>query len=229
MFTLLRVISYTRTPGGRRRSEGPGSGEEFRDMWVIPALQEATKRSHLLMLDMDGVRYYPAAWLDEVFGGLVKRTSLPYLSRVLRISSKDDPGLEREISGIMMDSVNTPQAPTSIPSQPIASPTAPQALPYSGMPSVQQMPQNTQLTLQSPSPSSEDASQDNPMQAMLALLAEGSYVIPGKKVGDVESPAMHVERDYTQPSVEEVTLDGNGKPLQIRVKPANWPPKGESF
>lgn len=226
MFTLLRVISYTRNPGGRRRSEGPGSGEEFRDLWVIPALREASGRSHVLMLDMDGVKYYPAAWLDEVFGGLVRRLNLPFLSRTLRINSKDDRGLESEISGIMLDAANPVQspAPTQSASPPQASP-APAQLSYRD--------DMIQVPMEAAQPSSStsmvQANTNNPMQGVLAMLAEGSYVIPGKKVGDIESPAMHVDKAYTQPSIEEVTLDGNGNPLQVRVKPANWPPKGESF
>lgn len=74
------------------------------------------------------------------------------------------------------------------------------------------------------------ASQGQGFGAITTWLGEiTNYVIPGKKVGDVESPPMHIDPEYMKPKVEEVTFDGQGRPTSIKVRPSTWPPSGEAF
>lgn len=56
-------------PGGRLRTDGPASGEEFRDDRLIPAL----KRSETVDVVLDGAMGLPPSFLEEAFGGLLRR------------------------------------------------------------------------------------------------------------------------------------------------------------
>ena len=59
-------------PGGRFRKNGRGSGEEFRDQYLVPGLQEAKRLGGVLSVSLDGVMGYPSSFLEEAFGGLVR-------------------------------------------------------------------------------------------------------------------------------------------------------------
>jgi hypothetical protein len=57
---------FTTRPAGRLRAHGPGSGEQFREEHLIPALREA----HFVMIQMDGTMGYGSSWLKAVFSHL---------------------------------------------------------------------------------------------------------------------------------------------------------------
>jgi len=71
-----RTISIARDffphPGGRYRESGRGSGEEFRDDYLAPALEAAIQEGSIVVVDMDGVLGYPSSFLEESFGGLIR-------------------------------------------------------------------------------------------------------------------------------------------------------------
>lgn len=67
------AANFTPYPTGRYRKFGDGSGEEFRDDHLIPALNSFG----LVIVDLDGARGYPASFLEEAFGGLI-RAGIPY-------------------------------------------------------------------------------------------------------------------------------------------------------
>lgn len=60
---------FTRFPGGRYRRHGPGSGEEFRDAHLLPSLQ----RGDLVNVTFGDVFGLPASFVEEAFGGLVRK------------------------------------------------------------------------------------------------------------------------------------------------------------
>lgn len=63
-----------RHPGPRYREQGAGSGEEFRDEVLIPRVREALARGQALRVELEDAEFgYPCGWLEEVFGGLVRR------------------------------------------------------------------------------------------------------------------------------------------------------------
>ena len=66
------ATDFSRTPGGRYRTDGPSSGEDFRERILIPALEE----SQSITVELDGTRGYPSSFLEEAFGGLVRRLNL---------------------------------------------------------------------------------------------------------------------------------------------------------
>src|SRR5664280_2299209 len=63
---------FSRTPGGRYISDGPDSGELFRDRFIVPALQRAVSQNDKLTIVLDGPRGYLSSFLEEAFGGLIR-------------------------------------------------------------------------------------------------------------------------------------------------------------
>lgn len=67
--TTLRIADdFSRTPAGRYRTDGPRSGECFRDDYLLPLLRDGKK----VVVELDGVEGYGSSFLEEVFGGLVR-------------------------------------------------------------------------------------------------------------------------------------------------------------
>ena len=69
----LKVINvandFSRYPAGRYITDGPYSGERFRERVVLPALQDSSQK---LVIEFDGARGYGSSFLEEAFGGLVR-------------------------------------------------------------------------------------------------------------------------------------------------------------
>ena len=69
----MRVINIARDfsvfPGGRSPKDGPHNGEEFRERLLIPALTSGES----IQIELDGTRGYGSSFLEEAFGGLVRR------------------------------------------------------------------------------------------------------------------------------------------------------------
>lgn len=69
---MARVIDvgndFSPFPGGRFLSDGPNSGEKFREEILIPALRD----SHDVTVVLDNVIGLPASFLEEAFGGLIR-------------------------------------------------------------------------------------------------------------------------------------------------------------
>jgi hypothetical protein len=67
--TIAVASQFSRTPGGRYYSDGPDTGEKFREEFLIPALQAHQS----ILIELDGTRGYPSSFLEEAFGGTVRR------------------------------------------------------------------------------------------------------------------------------------------------------------
>lgn len=59
--------NFSRVPSGRFRTDGPYSGQAFREDYLVPRLQ-----SNSVLVDLDGVAGLPVSFLEEAFGGLVR-------------------------------------------------------------------------------------------------------------------------------------------------------------
>ncbi|QNQ62420.1 STAS-like domain-containing protein [Brucella sp. 6810] len=68
MRTISIVEDFTPFPGGRFKRNGKGSGEEFRERYLIPLLKNDQKAE----IRLDGASGYPPSFLEEAFGGLVR-------------------------------------------------------------------------------------------------------------------------------------------------------------
>jgi hypothetical protein len=91
---------FGRYPVGRYLSDGPYSGELFREKYLLPALKKAGLK---LVLELDGARGYGSSFLEEAFGGLVRAgiQATELLDRIEFRSS--DKSLVEEIHGYVED------------------------------------------------------------------------------------------------------------------------------
>lgn len=76
MVELNIAKDFSKTPAGRTRmAHGKHSGEAFRESLLEPHLREAINAKSKLRVVLDGTAGYPASFLDEAFGGLVRKGS----------------------------------------------------------------------------------------------------------------------------------------------------------
>lgn len=86
--TLRIAEEYTKFPAGRFKTDGPYSGERFREEFLVPQLKTNDK----LSVFIDGVKGYGSSFLEEAFGGLVRESLFTQeeLERKLEIKYIDD-------------------------------------------------------------------------------------------------------------------------------------------
>lgn len=83
---------YTKTPGGRTNQNGPYSGTEFRDTMLIPKLKEVINKGGKLVVDFDGLYGCGVSFLEESFGGLIRKGFLysDIKKHIKYIANEDD-------------------------------------------------------------------------------------------------------------------------------------------
>lgn len=76
---------FSKFPAGRYRSDGPYSGQRFREDYLVPALKNDQK----VIVELDGALGYGSSFLEEAFGGLIREHHFPatLLERNLEIKS----------------------------------------------------------------------------------------------------------------------------------------------
>ncbi|MFN4310518.1 MAG: STAS-like domain-containing protein [Ferrovibrio sp.] len=81
-------------PAGRYLSDGPYSGELFRNKHLVPAL-----RAGEVVVVLDETEGYGSSFLEEAFGGLVRKEGFANdeLRAKLKLVSQEDPSLIDEI------------------------------------------------------------------------------------------------------------------------------------
>ncbi|WP_335918322.1 STAS-like domain-containing protein [Shewanella algae] len=101
----INVRDFSKFPGPRYIKLGPYSGEEFRDNHLIPFIQNTDGQ---FGVDLDGVIGYGSSFLEEAFGGLVRKGIPTNKIRQIRehIKSDDDPSLVDEIREYIDDALN---------------------------------------------------------------------------------------------------------------------------
>lgn len=91
---------FSEFPFGRYPAHGDYNGERFREEKLIPAL----RRGGVVTVDMTGARGLAASFLEESFGGLVRRGfELAELETRLVLISVTDPSLADEAWGYIRD------------------------------------------------------------------------------------------------------------------------------
>lgn len=66
---LLVSKDFSELPFGRYPKHGPNNGQRFRDDFLIPALQQHQS----ILVDLTGTRGLAPSFLEEAFGGLVRK------------------------------------------------------------------------------------------------------------------------------------------------------------
>ena len=69
MTTISIARDFSVHPGGRTPGDGPYSGEEFRETFLVPVLLASER----VIIDFDGTRGYGSSFLEEAFGGLIRK------------------------------------------------------------------------------------------------------------------------------------------------------------
>lgn len=90
---------YTTTPGGRARTDGKYSAEQFYDEHLHRAMYDAIQKKVHLFVNLDGTEGYAASFLDEAFGRLAIYFDKDTIRHWLIIVSDDEPHLRQEVFG----------------------------------------------------------------------------------------------------------------------------------
>jgi hypothetical protein len=98
MIMISVAKDFSRFPAGRFLSDGPYSGEKFREEFLV----EPIKKGEEVVVDLDGVAGYGSSFLEEAFGGVVRKLKLARakVDRIIKINS-DDESLVAEVTGYM--------------------------------------------------------------------------------------------------------------------------------
>jgi hypothetical protein len=91
------ATEFTATPGPRRRSEGPNSGEEFLSKILRPRFMSALNAGGTLCVNLDGAIGYPTSFLEEAFGGLAREFGPEKVDGMIDIICTDEPYLPDQI------------------------------------------------------------------------------------------------------------------------------------
>jgi hypothetical protein len=87
-------LEFGRYPAGRYLTDGPYSGQKFREDFLIPALNGPDEEIEIVLSDARGLK---SSFLEEAFGGLVRAGfDANALIRRFKFVSRD-PSLEVEI------------------------------------------------------------------------------------------------------------------------------------
>lgn len=92
---------FTRSPGARYYTDGPFSGQEFREKILETHFESGD--DDILEISLDGTDGYPTSFLEESFGGLVRKYGEQKVRNKLRFISEEDPLILVEIEGYIRD------------------------------------------------------------------------------------------------------------------------------
>lgn len=104
--TINICKEFSETPGARYKTEGKYSGEEFRELLLEPRFCDALKKNEKLIIELDGGYGYPTSFLEEAFGGLARIFDPNKVNKTLVFKSDDEPSLEEEIRGYILNARN---------------------------------------------------------------------------------------------------------------------------
>lgn len=93
MITVRIASDFSRHPAGRFVSDGPYSGEAFRRKFLEPHLANDEEIS----VELDGARGYGSSFLEEAFGGLVRKGFSKELLRKKLLLHATNQSLKQEI------------------------------------------------------------------------------------------------------------------------------------
>lgn len=90
MRKLIIASEFSDTPGGRTPNEGEFSGEEFRDNVLEPAYKKSFASNEILSIDFDGCYGFGTSFLEEAFGGLVRKYKYKDVLSHIELIANDD-------------------------------------------------------------------------------------------------------------------------------------------
>ena len=97
MPTINILKNFSKAPGGRFRTDGPFSGEEFREKFLEPHFVDSNDQSKVVII-FDGAEGYGTSFLEEAFGGLARKFGVQRCVEKLEFVSKGDNLLIQEVN-----------------------------------------------------------------------------------------------------------------------------------
>lgn len=91
MIRIKISSDFSEIPSGRTVAEGEHSGEEFRDTLLIHKYEDAERINDVLEIDFDDCYGFGTSFLEEAFGGMVRKYHKHgILNRIKIISTEDE-------------------------------------------------------------------------------------------------------------------------------------------
>jgi len=101
---LVIAKEFTDSPGPRYAREGEFSGENFRELCLLPKLKKAIKEGKFLLVDLDGCFGYGNGFIEEAFRGILREypdmNSVKVLETLI-FKSEEEPYLIQNIKDSM--------------------------------------------------------------------------------------------------------------------------------
>jgi hypothetical protein len=104
--TISIADQFSVTPGPRYKIEGPFSAELLHEQILSTIIPELIKANGSLTIILDGTFGYGTSFLEEVFGGAVRRYEGDFVTSKITIISEEEPYLIDDISGYIKDARN---------------------------------------------------------------------------------------------------------------------------
>ncbi|MEG8233813.1 MULTISPECIES: STAS-like domain-containing protein [Pseudomonas] len=82
---------FSKHPAGRYKSDGPYSGELFRERFLEPRMKDHEK----IVVYLDGARGYGSSFLEEAFGGIARKYPTDLVESLIVLSSRDSNLVQR--------------------------------------------------------------------------------------------------------------------------------------
>lgn len=105
MRTINIGREFSEFPVGRYHTDGPDSGERFREEF----LEEPLRRGEPLLIELSGTDGYGSSFLDEAFGGVVRKLGLTQQqanSLLSFVADPEDQNFIQEVKGYISDACN---------------------------------------------------------------------------------------------------------------------------
>lgn len=102
MRTITIATDFTTAPGFRFKTDGPFSGEEFREKFLEPLFNKKGDDS-MIAINFDGVAGFATSFLEEAFGGLARKYGVKRCLKRFEFISTEDPLLIKEITNYIKE------------------------------------------------------------------------------------------------------------------------------
>lgn len=87
---------FSDTPGFRYKDQGAFSGEEFRERFLEPHFINPNDQGKIVVI-LDGTAGYATSFLEEAFGGLVRKFGRDKVKNRIDLISKEDNVILRDV------------------------------------------------------------------------------------------------------------------------------------
>ena len=88
-YNIKIARDFTKAPGFRFKKQGPKSGEELREHLREPLFEDPDDK-HIITIDFNGCYGFATSFLEEAFGGLVRKTKMKNILERFRFVADDN-------------------------------------------------------------------------------------------------------------------------------------------